>query len=345
MSTAPTRSFAADSRGFSLTELMVAAAVTMTVTGLAVGALQDSNRAVEAATVLSDVNQTLRIAMNTLIRDLSQAGEGDYSLRTGVSIPTGDGAEPIVRPSRPGADQTFAERYTMLPAVSPGNGDGVTINGVETDVVTMLFEDRSIDFTNVTPAIADDGASMTFPDGFDMGTGIAAIRAGDLFRFGSGAIQEVSDVEEQTVFFDEAMSSNLNQRDGVDGSIMELRGEAASFPATPVSRVTMITYYIAVPDGGMPQLIRRVNYGAERVIAIGIENLQLSWDLVNGTTNPTNVLDFDDDVLEGQIRKANLYLAARSINTMANTSLPLRTSLSTQVSLRSLAFVSRYDLQ
>jgi len=345
MITAPARASAADCRGFSLTELMVAAAVTMTVTGLAVRALQDSNRAVEAASVLSDVNQTLRIAMNTVIRDLSQVGEGDYSLRTGVSLPSGDTADPIVRPSRPDVEQTFPVRYTVLPAVSPGNGAGVTINGVDTDVVTLLFEDRSIDFTAVTPAIADDGASMTFPDGFDMGAGIAAIKPGDLFRFGSGAMQEVSDVDGQTVLFDAIMASNLNQRDGVDGSIMELRGEADTFPATAVSRVTMVTYYIRVPEGGMPQLIRRVNYGAERVIAIGLENLQLSWDLVNGTTNPANVLDFDDDVSEGQIRKANLYMAARSVNTMASTNLPLRTSLSTQVSLRSLAFVSRYDVQ
>jgi type II secretory pathway pseudopilin PulG len=335
----------ASARGFTLTELLVAAAVTMTVTGLAVSTLQDSTRASEAASVLSDVNQTLRVAMNTLIRDLSQAGEGDYNLRTGVSIPSGAGAALIVRPSRSGISQFFPDRYTMLPAVSPGSGLGASINGIATDVVTLLFEDRSIDFTTVTPAIADDGASMTFPVGFDMGTGMAAIQAGDLFRFGSGAIQEVTSVSERTVSFAAEAGSNLNQRDGVQGSIMELRGEAASFPATAVSRVTMITYYLSAPAAGMPQLIRRVNFGGERVIAIGVENLQLTWDLVNGADNPTNVETFDVNVLEGQIRKVNLYMAARSLEILASTDMPLRNSVATQVSLRSLAFVSRYDLQ
>lgn len=334
-----------NSRGFTLTELLVAMSVTLAVTGAAFSALRDANRAAEAAAVMSDTNQTLRVAMNTVIRDLIQAGEGDYSLRTGVSIPSGAGVDPIVRPGPPGVDWFFPAAYTALPAVSPADGIGPEVNDVPTDVVTLLFEDRSLDFAGVTPNIPASGASMIFPVGFDMGDGANALKEGDLIRFGNGAIQEVTLVAAQTLHFHAEAISNLNQRTAPQGSVMEMKSGEPTFPALQVSRVQMVTYYIRVASGGVPQLIRRVNFGEERVIAVGIENLQLSWDLVDGVTNPTNVTVFDSDTSEGQIRKANLYMAARSQDRLSNTGQPVRTSLSTQVSLRSLAFVSRYDLQ
>lgn len=335
----------ADTRGFTIAELLVAMTVTLTVTAVAFSALRDAARASETAAVMSDVNQSLRIGMNLVIRDLIQSGEGDYSLRTGVSIPSGVGVDLIVRPGPPGANWFFPDTYTMLPAVSPANGIGPMVNDVATDVVTLLFEDRSLDFGGVTPNIPASGDSLQFPVGFDMGSGTAAIKEGDLIRFGGGAMQEVTLVAAQTVHFHSTAGSNLNQRTAPQGSVMEMKAGEPTFPPLQVSRVNMITYYIKVPGTGPPQLIRRVNYGEERVVAVGVENLQLSWDLVDGVTNPTNVESFDAEGGEGQIRKANLYMAARSQDIMSTSRQPLRTSLTTQVSLRSLAFVSRYDLQ
>lgn len=335
---------AAGDRGFTLTELLVATAVTLAVTGMAFTALRDANRAAEAVSVMSDVNQTLRVAMNTVIRDLSQAGEGDYSLRTGMSIPSGAGTDLIVRPGPETADWFFPETYTSLPAVSPANGIGPVINDVATDVVTILFEDRSLPFNGVVPNIPASGASMNFPVSFDMGTGPNALKEGDLIRFGNGAVQEVTLRAGLTLHFSADAVSNLNQRDAPQGSVMAMKAGEPLFPELQVSRVLMVTYYLRLTSG-TPQLIRRVNYGEERVIAVGVENLQFSWDLVDGVTNPVNVESFDADGAEGQIRKANVYLSARSQDSYSGTSQPMRTSLSTQVSLRSLAFVSRYDLQ
>jgi prepilin-type N-terminal cleavage/methylation domain-containing protein len=341
MTTAPSSPVAGSNSGFTLTELLIATAVTLAVTSIAFTALRDANRAAEAVGVMSDVNQTLRIAMNPVMRDLSQAGEGDYGLRTGISIPSGDDVDLIVRPSPDTDDWFFPDTYTALPAISPANGIGPTVNGVATDVVTLLFQDRSIPLEGVIPNIPASGASMVFPVSFDM----TAFADGDLIRFANGAMQEVTNVAGRTLHFRDDAGSNLNQRDAPQGSVMAMKAGEPTFPDLPVSRVLMITYYIRVTAAGVPQLIRRVNYGEERVVAVGVENLQFSWDLVDGVTNPTNVEAFDEDGGEGQIRKANVYLAARSQDPYSGTSQPLRSSLSTQVSLRSLAFVSRYDLQ
>ena len=331
-------------RGFSLVEMMVAMTLTLTVLAGAYTAIQEAARASRMAAFASDTNQNLRVAMNAVIRDLIQAGEGDFGVRTGVPIPSGDGVDLIVRPHPAGSTWTFPDRYTVLPAVSPANGLGAVVNGVATDVITLLYQDRRLDFSGVIPNIPASGASMTFPNDFPIDDDAIGIKDGDLIRFSNGAMQEVSTVAGTTVHFAAAAGSNLNQRTAPQGSVMELKNGEPTFPDLPVSRITMVTYYVKLGADGVPQLIRRINYGGERVIAVGVENLQLTFDLVNGATNPTNVDTFDENTAEGQIRKVNLYMAGRSREVDVASGHPVRTSLSTQVSLRSLAFVSRYDL-
>ena len=74
----------------------------------------------------------------------------------------------------------------------------------------------------------------------------------------------------------------------------------------------------------------------------------------NGINNPTNVRMTDAD-LDGsgacapdpcspnQIRKVNFVLAGRSSRPMKGTNQYFRNRLTTQVSLRSLSFVDRYQ--
>ena len=332
--------------GFTLPELLIAMTLTLVVTSAALTALQDAARSSEAGAVMTDVNQNLRVAMNMVIRDLLQVGEGT---RTGISIPSGTGTLPIVRPGPPGADWSFPETYTVLPAVSMDNNVGEMVNDVQTDVVTLLFEDHRLNISNLAGlVIPDDGSSITFPAVFDIGDAAIGIHEGDLIRFGDGAMQEVTSVSGQTVYFDTTADSNLNQRGAPAGTVLEER-LGGHFPSNlDLHRINMVTYYLHVPTSGpitSPHLIRRVNYGEERVVAIGVENVQLTWDLVDGVTNPTNIDEFAADASEGQIRKANLYMAARSLEEFSRTGQYMRTSLTTQVSLRSMAFVSRYDLQ
>ncbi len=329
-------------RGFSLPELLIATAITLTVLGGAFTVLQDATRTTRLATATTDVNQNVRVAMNVLIRDLLQAGEGDFGLRTGISIPHGGGADPIVRPSPAALNWTFPAGYTVMPAVSPVNGGGIVINGVATDVVSVLYEDRRLDFSGVTPNIPASGASMNFGGGFPIDDDVIGIQEGDLIRFSNGAMQEVTNVAGNTVHFRDDAPSGLNQRDAPEGSVMAMKGGEPTFPDLPVSRVVMVTYYLRIgPDGG-PQLVRRVNYGSERIVAVGIENLQFTWDLVEDGGNRIGVENFTAEA-EGQIRKANVYMAGRS-RRIGGSGQVTRSSLTTQVSLRSMTFVSRYDL-
>ena len=202
------------------------------------------------------------------------------------SIPSGAGIDLIVRPGPAGSNWTFPDGYTVLPAVSPANGMGVAVNGVATDVLTVLYQDRRLDFSGVIPTVPASGASMNFPNGFPLDDEVIGISDGDLIRLGNGAMQEVTNVAGNTVHFRDDAASRLNQRNALQGSVMALKGDEPNFPDLPVSRVVMVTYYLRLGPDGAPQLIRRLNYGPERVVAAGIENLQLSWDLVDGLAIP-----------------------------------------------------------
>jgi hypothetical protein len=120
----------------------------------------------------------------------------------------------------------------------------------------------------------------------------------------------------------------------------------------------MISYYIdATTDPLRPRLVRRINFQAGTVVAFDVENFQISYDLADGVTNPANVRMVAEDLVSpnvsgrcapnacspNQIRKVNIMLSARSRAPLKSTRQYLRNRLLTQVSLRSLAFVDRYQ--
>ncbi|MEW6323547.1 MAG: prepilin-type N-terminal cleavage/methylation domain-containing protein, partial [Acidobacteriota bacterium] len=333
--------------GFSLPELLVSLSITLVVTAAALTALQDANRTTQAATVMSDVNQNLRVGMNLLIRDLLLAGSRVPT--GGIPVPSGEGALPILRPGPTGSTLTFPPEWTTLPAVSPGPALGQVINGVQTDVVTILYVDVRLDL-GTAAAIAEDGSSITLPDTVAVDDPAAGIREGDLIMITNGlgnALQEVTAVEGQQLIFAATAESGLNQREAPQGSVLQLRNPDGTWPAGGVTatRIQMVSYYLEVPSSGpvtAPHLIRRMNYGEARAIAVGIENVQLTWDLVDGVTNPTNIDTPEPPQSPHQIRKANVYMAARAIQQYSGLDQVLRGSLTTQVSLRNMAFVDRY---
>ena len=102
----------------------------------------------------------------------------------------------------------------------------------------------------------------------------------------------------------------------------------------------MITYYLdTTTDPDNPRLVRQINNSPGQAVALVLENMQMSFDLVDGVTNPTDV---PAPSSPNQIRKVNIAVSGRSSVPLRNTGEYMRRTLTTQVSLRSMSFIDRY---
>ena len=326
--------------GFSLVELLVALAVTGLVLGATLGSFNDALGLQEKAALMADLEQNLRSGMSLMVRDFVQTASGIPT--GGIPIPAGTGALPVNRPGPPGTSYRFSD--TTLAAVNPGAALGPVVNGPATDIVNILYADNTLPLDQ-TPlaAIAANGSSMTVSSSTPIG-GANGIRTGDLIMFKNShgfALQHVTGVSGQTVNFASGDSLNLNQPGAPQGSIMNLR-DGTTFQSTSAIRVWMVTYYLDTTDPESPRLMRRTNNRPGETVALVLEDLQLSYDLVDGVTNPTGIDTPTAPNSPNQIRKVNVFLTGRSTYGLRNNNAYLRKSLSTQVSLRSLSFVNRY---
>ena len=330
--------------GFTLVELLIAGVITSVTLAVAMTAFQGMAQTSDGASLLSDVNLSLRSTLNLMTRDLLSAGR-DIPVG-GISIPSGAGATAVKRPSPTGTTRVFDEEWVVLPVVSPGDGLGPVVNGQATDIVTILVADP--DFQKVSADVAEDGSSADLDDGTPI-DGPRGLVVGDLIMFetaGHRALQMVTGRTGQTLEFTAGDEMNLNQRGAGAGTIMDLIPLAedpvdANLHVMEATRVLMISYYVDLSDERKPVLMRRINLGPDRAIGIGVENVQVTYDLVDGDSNPLNE---PQPELPNQIRKANVFLTGRSYREWGRTQQYLRTSVSTQMSLRSLAFVDRYNL-
>lgn len=330
--------------GFSLTEFLVSITLTLVILGVALTSFRDAYTLSESAGLLADVNENLRSGVAFLVRDLIQTGQGIPT--GGVPIPNGAGAQAVRRPSPAGQTYTFSPS-AVIPALTPGAGLGPLVGGQPTDMVTVLYADITLPL-NTAPLtfIAADGSRATVDPSIPITSPDTAVRPGDLILFTNAlgnALQEVTRTDGgQTMFFDAGDALNLNQPGASEGTLVQLQTAPGQYPPTTATRLVMVTYYLDVTDPTSPRLVRQVGAGTPLAIALGIENFQLSYDLVDGVTNPTNVKTPVDPNSPQEIRKANVFLTARSEMPHRITRQFLRNSLSTQVSLRSLSFVDRY---
>jgi hypothetical protein len=129
----------------------------------------------------------------------------------------------------------------------------------------------------------------------------------------------------------------------------------------------MVTYYIdTVTNASKPQLVRQVNYPGfpvavpaypPQVVADCIEDLNFTYDIINSSALPAAYPNGAGDARTPalgdnnfQIRAANVLLAGRSeypiTSSVSNSSAVrryFRNNLTTQVSIRSLAFVNQFN--
>jgi hypothetical protein len=188
--------------------------------------------------------------------------------------------------------------------------------------------------------------------------GIAPIKAGDIIFFNTGgtAIRTVTSVDSSKIYFASGDWFNFNQSAAANGTLLSLRsGATPKFPCDfAASRLLMYTYYVdATTLPGTPRLTRVMNAptpNPPQALAGVVEDLDLTYDLVDGTNNPVmvNSLPFTDPgtgltYTATQIRKVNLHVGVRSEMKSGQTRDYLRSHVSTVISLRNLAFVDRYQ--
>lgn len=304
-----------------------------------------------------------------------------YTSNGSTTAPCGTTAA-INRPML-GGTTTFPPCNSTLPAVEPGNELGPPITAPDatagtpanpssiTDEITVLYQDNTLGL-NTAPinssscpggALSYSGTTLTVTfnstcvnlnpataNGITMNTG-------DLVMFSNNignAVLVVTGVSGQTLTFAKGDAFDLNGRNSDTSGTIELleTGGAACggtsatcWPYTTATRIWMITYYLDnITAPPFVRLIRQVNLNAATPIGETLENLQFTYNFVDGDTNPTNQPSVPAGDSESQIRAIQVYLAARSsyeVHKGDNLGFS-RNNLMTQVSLRSMAFVNKY---
>lgn len=352
--------------GFSLTEVLVAMALTTLVMGVTLAGLSDVMKGNELVLTIGQVNASLRSGADLMVRDFLQAGSGLPSSHA-VAIPSGASAVPVRLPGPPGTAWTVPSGTLLLPAVMPRAGQGPTIDGVATDVVTVLMADNAFLDVSLT---AMSNTSVTVAAGPDLATGPDRVIEGQLMmisKLSVNTLVQVTAVNPGTRVLTFAANDSLllNQPSATEGSlralILEAPTGALGVTRSRISRIRMISYYLDATNPLRPRLVRRINNGLDdtfdntlgTVVADDIYDLQFAYDVVNGVTNPggveMNAADLGgsgacspDPCGETQIRKINLRLMARASNQVSGNYRFLNNALESQVSLRAMAFVDRF---
>jgi len=335
-----------DGAGFTLVEVVVTLAISLVVLAGAFRAFDDARVVAELTSLSADGTQNLRAAVVQMTRDIIQTGR--ELPNAGIPIPFSTSSA-VKRPGRPGTNQTFPTTWETLPSVCPGSGLGPTINGVATDMITVFFSDQTLDLNQYPLTdLQTDGSRVTVDSRTDVSRVSNGLNPGDLIWFTNAignAVQTVTRVSAQRVYFssgDAADVYGLNARTAPQGTILQIRS-GTTFPVTSATRVVPVTYYLdATTVAGQVRLMRRVGFGTPRLVAVGIDNLQITFDVVDGTTNPANQPEPVSPNTPSQIRKVNLWISERPESGFSVTRRLLRSNVATQVSLRSMSYFDRY---
>jgi type II secretory pathway pseudopilin PulG len=345
--------------GFTLIELLIALVVTIVIVGGAVLVFTNSVQSSARSLKYSDIQTEARAALSQITRDLSQAGTGVPL--NGIPIPSvaAGGANPNfscdATQCYTAADIPFTQG--LLYKVTPGNDIGPTISE-PSDAIKVVYVDPTLNWSAVsTAAIAPNGGSVTMPAGTVPAVSDPAlgITPGDVMLlqnvYGS-AVGVVTAVAGQVISFG-ADPLNINQVNAPSGNIKALATPGSNpltYPATQVSRLIMVTYFIQPfvgPNGPDARIMRQIGSHPPIPIAEHIEDLKFTYDVVDPVTNALTanslnaVIGVPPVSQPNQIRKVNVNVTARAPRKEA-TGDYLRINLTTSIGPRNLSFRDRY---
>ena len=357
--------------GFTLTELLISTTIMLLLAGAALTTFKNAVAINDSASELTDANQNLRAGTNELIRDLMMAGRIIGS--GGIALPNGAGAAAFNRPAP--TPQSFGN-LSVLDDIETGYQLGPAVLGTPTDMVTIMMVDEFMPVIKTPPAvsgspttvegtIAPDASSITLPNnslwlaGDPIG-GTGPIQVGDLIYFenpSGNAIQTVMRVDSTHIYFDANDWFNFNQRGVPQVPVFNMKTPQDQVSpwtvGTTLFRALMISYYVDnTTTPGTPRLDRVINHYTPQALAGVVENLNLTYDLVDGVYNPSNITSlpwFDSlhslTYVPNQIRTINVTVGVRSEVLSKPAQDYVRNRITTAVDARSLSDVSRYVTQ
>jgi prepilin-type N-terminal cleavage/methylation domain-containing protein len=361
--------------GFSLFELLIAMSIGAVVMA---GAVMLYTRSVQVSNIVTsraELQTEMRGAMNQISRDLNQAGTGIPL--GGIPIPSAasGGVNPKFACDASTCYISTSNTFTAgtLYKVAPANNIGVTTSEA-TDAIVITYMDpiaptgdltssatgldwRAYPTTNIslngdtltmplttTPALNDPQKGLVVGDLLLMqnlkGSAVGTVTG---FNATSGVINLVSTGD--------PLKFNQPANPGIAGTLSALKisplpAVAPFYYPVVVSRIMMITYFVRKdPTDNHLSLMRQINARTPTPVAEYIEDLQISYDMLDDSTDPATLVANVADAALGtpavakpnQIRKVNLRITARSPRLNANGDYD-RMSITTSVGPRNLSF-------
>lgn len=307
-------------RGFSLIELLISMAVGLIVVVAASSLFKTAVDTTFLVTQRAETQQSLRAAMELMVKDISQGGAG---LPTGgLQLPTGGALSNLACNQTPYCYLTNFN-YPTVPTrnymygIIPGWSNGVEQSAVivnapaaRNDSITSIYCDYNYpiweyNITFVSGTVINLVPNAAFNPPPPPINGIGGINTGDLILLvvtappaaGNGtnlvqtgaAVGEVTNVPNaNTILFNPGDPLNINQNGaGINNNIATAAAAAAAAGANANitgCRLFAVTYFLEVPPAGgavqTPRLMRQVNGLPAVPVADNILNMQITYDVI-----------------------------------------------------------------
>ncbi len=303
------------SRGASLLEFMTATLLSMLVLAGAAALFRPAMDVGYLISLQAAMNRSARLAINVMAPELGLAGNGIPG--GGVQLPSGTGS--VLAKFACDSTTCYVSNNTYsgsrLYALLPGDGKGLTVNGIVTDVVTLAYRDPNSNLDQLALLeVSANGDQIRFdantsPAYDDPGTGV---KLGDILLVcntngcAAGAVTNVS-TGGYVDLGDDPLE--INQPAAVFGNVKSIMTPAAESRAF---RILVVTYYVDNSNEDALRLMRQVNAHSPRVAAFNIENLQMSYDIFDENSSSTTSNLADAGGTPNQIRQMNISISARS---------------------------------
>ncbi len=344
------------SRGFSVMELIIAMGLATVVLG---GALALTSQAIgisDLVTQRSEMQQNGRVAINMMALDASLAGTGFPT--SGIQLPSGAGSAD----SHLACDEATGCHITnnvwtneRLYAAWPGQAGGPTINGVATDVFTVVYDDPTSNFSQyILVNIDAEGKKIWFDPATTpaYNDAVVGLQVGDVLLMNNGNGQSVATVTDVKVNEEVWLQTgnqdplDFNQQSGAAFGTFKTTlhpPPAGLFADTTARRIFIITYFIDNSDPDNPLLMRQVGAHPPMPVAEYVENLQITYDIYDENLAVATAALDDAGGVPNQIRKINITLSVRSAGETRIEQDFQRLTLTTSVGPRNLTYRDRYE--